>query len=80
VAAPHPLQPGGPPPPTLEFDLTAEDTKEEEEAASLLSRSGSMKVSTRALELKVDAMEGKLEQTVAALRRVETLLRQNAKT
>jgi hypothetical protein len=39
-----------------------------------------MKVSTRALELKVDAMEGKLEQTVAALRRVETLLRQNAKT
>jgi hyperpolarization activated cyclic nucleotide-gated potassium channel 2 len=74
------LETGGSRDPTLEFDLTAEDTKEEEEAASLLSRSGSMKVSTRALELKVDAMEGKLEQTVAALRRVETLLRQNAKT
>ena len=71
---------GGSRDPTLEFDLTAEDTKEEEEAASLLSRGGSVKVSTRALELKVEAMEGKLEQTLAALRRVETALRQNAKT
>jgi len=74
------LETGGSRDPTLEFDLTAEDTKEEEEAASLLSRSGSVKVSTRALELKVEAMEGKLEQTLAALRRVETALRQNAKT
>ena len=74
------LETGGSRDPTLEFDLTAEDTKEEEEAASLLSRSGTMKASTRALELKVEAMEGKLEQTLAALRRVETALRQNAKT
>ena len=59
--------------------MTADDTKEEEEAASLLSRGGSLKVSTRALELKVEAMEGKLEQTLEALRRVETVLRQNAK-
>lgn len=74
------LETGGSRDPTLEFDLTAEDTKEEEEAASLLSRSGTMKASTRALELKVEAMEGKLEQTLDALRRVETALRQNAKT
>ena len=74
------LETGGSRDPTLEFDLTAEDTKEEEEAASLLSRSGTMKASTRALELKVEAMEGKLEQTLDALRRVEMALRQNAKT
>jgi hyperpolarization activated cyclic nucleotide-gated potassium channel 2 len=74
------LETGGSRDPTLEFDLTADDTKEEEEAASLLSRGGSLKVSTRALELKVEAMEGKLEQTLEALRRVETVLRQNAKT
>ena len=73
------LETGGSRDPTLEFDLTADDTKEEEEAASLLSRGGSLKVSTRALELKVEAMEGKLEQTLEALRRVETVLRQNAK-
>ena len=73
------LETGGARDPTLEFDLTADDTKEEEEAASLLSRGGSLKVSTRALELKVEAMEGKLEQTLEALRRVETVLRQNAK-
>ena len=66
--------------PTLEFDLTAEEKKEEEEAAPLLSRGASAKFSSRALELKVDEMEGKLEQTLAAVRRVETLLRERVTT
>ena len=66
--------------PTLAFDLTAEEKKEEEEAAPLLSRGASGKFSTRALELRVEEMEGKVEQTLAAVRRVETLLREGAMT
>jgi len=74
------VEPGASRDPTLEFDLTAEEKKVEEEATPLLSRNASAKASTRALELKVEEMEGKLEETLAAVRRVETLMQDLAKT
>jgi hypothetical protein len=75
------VEPGASRDPTLEFDLTAEEKKVEEEATPLLlSRNASAKASTRALELKVEEMEGKLEETLAAVRRVETLMQDFAKT